>query len=196
MARIALVPIVLALGLAVFVLLAAVVFLVVALCRRSRGDQQRHERISRELERINAMAAAGRISAEEAADLRHALQDQRPPDAGEAGRGRLEKSQHPVLFGVCGGLAEWLRWDVTLFRLGYALATLLIAGFPGIIAYIILAIAMPQPGNAPRSTGKTVALVLLVLLIPLLLMCLLGLAVGTIRASHSMGGVPTIQRLH
>lgn len=190
------IALILGLGLVAMALLAAVVALVASLSRRNRYDQQRHERISRELERINAMAAANRITPEEAAELRQALLDQRPPEEAGPGRGRLQKSRSAVLAGVCGGLAEWLRWDPALFRLGYALATLLIAGFPGVIAYIILAIVMPQPGSTPRAAGKTIAMVLLVLLIPVLLLGLLALVFGTLRVSHSMGGLPAVQRLH
>ena len=49
-----------------------------------------------------------------------------------------------ILAGVCSGLAEWLDWDVTLVRVLYVLVSIFSAGFPGILAYVILWIAMPQ----------------------------------------------------
>lgn len=184
-------------GMVMVSLLAAVVVLVLVLSRRNRSDRQRTERISRELERINAMATAGRISAEEAGELRLALQEQRPvADGWSVGPGRLQKSRNVVLCGVCGGLAEWLRWDATLFRLGYALATLFIGGFPGIIAYIILAIVMPAAEGARRSGSKVAGLILLLLVLPLLCLGLLALCVFGTRATHTFHGIPSIQRLH
>jgi phage shock protein PspC (stress-responsive transcriptional regulator) len=54
--------------------------------------------------------------------------------------------QHKVLGGVCGGLAEWLGWDVTLVRLLYVVVSILSAAFPGILVYVVLWIVMPQEG--------------------------------------------------
>lgn len=52
--------------------------------------------------------------------------------------------RHRILGGVCGGLAEWLGWDVTLVRILYVVVSILSIAFPGTVAYIILWIAMPQ----------------------------------------------------
>jgi phage shock protein PspC (stress-responsive transcriptional regulator) len=52
--------------------------------------------------------------------------------------------QHKVLAGVCGGLAEWLGWDVTLVRILYVVVSILSAAFPGILVYVVLWIVMPQ----------------------------------------------------
>ena len=46
--------------------------------------------------------------------------------------------------GVCGGFADWLGWDVTLVRVLYVVVSLLSAAFPGLLAYIILWIVMPE----------------------------------------------------
>ncbi|MFA6401769.1 MAG: PspC domain-containing protein [Salinivirgaceae bacterium] len=56
---------------------------------------------------------------------------------------RLTRSRNKIIAGVCAGLAEWLGWDVTLIRVLYALVSILSAGFPGILVYIILWIVMP-----------------------------------------------------
>lgn len=59
-------------------------------------------------------------------------------------RDRLTRSDNRVIAGVCGGLAEWLGWDVALVRLLYLLLSIFSAGFPGVLAYIILWILMPE----------------------------------------------------
>lgn len=53
--------------------------------------------------------------------------------------------RYRLLGGVCGGLAEWLGWDVTLVRVLYVVVSVVSAGFPGILAYIILWFVMPDP---------------------------------------------------
>ena len=55
----------------------------------------------------------------------------------------LKKSKDKVIAGVCGGLAKWLGWDITLTRVIYALLTICTA-FAGVIIYIILWIVMPN----------------------------------------------------
>ena len=60
-------------------------------------------------------------------------------------RNPLRRSRsHSIIAGVCGGLAEWLGWDVTLVRVLYVVVSIVSAGFPGILAYIILWIVMPK----------------------------------------------------
>ncbi len=48
-----------------------------------------------------------------------------------------------MIGGVCGGLAEWLGWDITLVRFLYAILTVFTA-FAGVIVYLILWIIMPR----------------------------------------------------
>jgi len=45
---------------------------------------------------------------------------------------------------VCGGLAAWLGWNVTLVRILYVVVSILSAAFPGLLVYIILWIVMPK----------------------------------------------------
>jgi len=52
--------------------------------------------------------------------------------------------QHRLIGGVCGGLADWLGWDVTLVRVLYVIISIISAAFPGLLAYIILWIVMPD----------------------------------------------------
>ena len=55
-----------------------------------------------------------------------------------------------MLFGVGGGLAEYLEIDTVLVRV--AIVVLCFAGGLGIIAYIALALVMPE---APEGSGET-----------------------------------------
>jgi phage shock protein C len=57
----------------------------------------------------------------------------------------LYRSRHKkIIAGVCGGLADWLGWDVTLVRILFVLVSLLSAAFPGILIYVLLWALMPQ----------------------------------------------------
>jgi phage shock protein C len=57
---------------------------------------------------------------------------------------RLTKSEdQKMLFGVCGGLAEYFGLDATLVRLAFVFLTIIGVGSP-IIIYIILAFVMPN----------------------------------------------------
>jgi len=47
-----------------------------------------------------------------------------------------------MLAGVCGGVAEYLGWDVTIVRVLWIILTL--AGGSGVLLYIILWLVMPQ----------------------------------------------------
>jgi len=49
-----------------------------------------------------------------------------------------------VIAGVCGGIARSLGWSSTAVRVLYVLVSVVSAGFPGILVYIILWAVMPQ----------------------------------------------------
>jgi phage shock protein C len=53
-----------------------------------------------------------------------------------------------MIAGVCGGLAQWLGWDATLVRVLYVVVSILSAAFPGLIAYVILWVVMPEGADA------------------------------------------------
>lgn len=58
---------------------------------------------------------------------------------------RLTKSKkNSMLFGICGGIAEWLDWDPTVVRIAYVLASIFSAAFPGFLIYIMLIFIMPD----------------------------------------------------
>ncbi len=57
---------------------------------------------------------------------------------------RLYRSEsNKMIAGVCAGLAEYLGIDVTLVRILYIVASVVLVGFPGILVYIILWAVMP-----------------------------------------------------
>ena len=58
-------------------------------------------------------------------------------------QGHLRKGRNKMLTGVAAGVADYAGLDPTLVRLAFVLLTL--AGGPGLILYIILALVMPQP---------------------------------------------------
>ena len=55
---------------------------------------------------------------------------------------RLYRSRNSrMIAGVCGGLGEYLGIDPTIVRLIFVAAVL--AGFAGVLAYLILAVVIP-----------------------------------------------------
>ncbi|WP_137597247.1 PspC domain-containing protein [Paucilactobacillus kaifaensis] len=60
---------------------------------------------------------------------------------------KLQRSSEKVFAGVLGGFAEYLGWDKTLVRVGYAAVTLFTAFIPGILLYIVAAVVMPDGDN-------------------------------------------------
>ena len=60
-------------------------------------------------------------------------------------QGQLAKSRrNRMLWGVCGGIADWVGWDPTLVRILYVLVSVVSTGFPGILVYVILLLIMPE----------------------------------------------------
>jgi phage shock protein PspC (stress-responsive transcriptional regulator) len=56
----------------------------------------------------------------------------------------VRSRRNRMIAGVCGGLAAWLGWDVTLVRVLYVLVSIASVAFPGILVYVVLWIVMPQ----------------------------------------------------
>lgn len=66
-------------------------------------------------------------------------------------KSRLERSNaNRVIAGVCGGIAEYLAVDPTLVRVAFVVMGFF--GGVGILAYIVLLILMPQPGQPAPFT--------------------------------------------
>ncbi len=70
---------------------------------------------------------------------------------------KLTRSSHDkMIAGVCGGLGQYLGIDSTVVRLIFVLLAL--AGGPGILAYIILWLVVPEdnvlPANQPPEETR------------------------------------------
>lgn len=59
----------------------------------------------------------------------------------------VRSRDHRIIAGVCGGLADWLGWDPTVLRIVYVVVSVVSAAFPGLIAYIVLWVLMPEEGR-------------------------------------------------
>lgn len=59
-------------------------------------------------------------------------------------RQKLQRSDNRIIAGVCGGIAEYLGWDIALTRIGYILLSILSAAFPGVLVYLLLWLIMPE----------------------------------------------------
>lgn len=57
---------------------------------------------------------------------------------------RMYLSKDKKLLGVCAGVAEFYDVDPTLVRLGWMVVTVLTGVVPGIIAYFVAAVVMPD----------------------------------------------------
>lgn len=55
---------------------------------------------------------------------------------------RLYRSKDKKIFGVCGGIAEYIDADPTIIRLATAIITCCSFGF-GVLAYVIAALIIP-----------------------------------------------------
>lgn len=64
---------------------------------------------------------------------------------------RLYKSEdNRQLDGVLGGIAEYLNVDATVIRVAYTLLTFVTGVFPGLLAYMVLAIIMPRKSEVTK----------------------------------------------
>ena len=57
---------------------------------------------------------------------------------------KLLRSQNAMIAGVCGGIANYFSLDPTLVRVGYVILSVISAGFPGILIYLLLMLIMPK----------------------------------------------------
>jgi len=52
-----------------------------------------------------------------------------------------------VVFGIMGGLGEYFDVDPVILRAGYTAFSFFTGVFPGVLAYIIMAIIIPKENN-------------------------------------------------
>lgn len=57
---------------------------------------------------------------------------------------RLTRSNNKIIAGVLAGFAEYFNIDPTLLRVIYVVVSILSAGFPGLLIYLICWVLIPQ----------------------------------------------------
>ena len=58
--------------------------------------------------------------------------------------GLYRSTDDKMIAGVCGGIAEYFGWDPTLVRVGYVLLSMGSVFFPGVIAYLVMMVVIPE----------------------------------------------------
>ena len=70
----------------------------------------------------------------------------------------LRSRRNRKIAGVCAGLADYAGMDVTAMRLLWAIVAVLSGIVPGIIAYLVAWMVMPEePERAPVPAGQPVS---------------------------------------
>lgn len=69
---------------------------------------------------------------------------------------KLTKSRNKKVSGVAAGIAEYFNIDPTLVRIAFVVALIASGGPPVILAYIILAIVMPDPDKSKSEARVTI----------------------------------------
>ena len=59
-------------------------------------------------------------------------------------RKRLTRSKDKMVAGVLAGIADYLNIDPTIIRILYVVLSIASIGFPGLIAYLIMWIIIPE----------------------------------------------------
>jgi phage shock protein C len=61
-----------------------------------------------------------------------------------AARKLYRSSENKMLFGLFGGIGEYLNVDATVLRLLFLLFTIFTGFFPGLFVYLVAALVVPQ----------------------------------------------------
>ena len=72
------------------------------------------------------------------------------------GKKRLTRSRNKKVSGVAGGIAEYFNIDPTLVRIAFVVGLVASGGPPVILAYIIMAIVMPEPETDASEKSITI----------------------------------------
>lgn len=57
---------------------------------------------------------------------------------------RLTRSREKMIAGVLAGIANYLDMDPTIVRIVYVILSIASVGFPGVLAYIVMWIIIPE----------------------------------------------------
>ena len=72
------------------------------------------------------------------------------------GKKRLIRSRNKKIAGVAGGIAEYFSIDPTLVRIAFVIGMIASTGWPMILAYIVMAVVMPEPESDPSEGRITI----------------------------------------
>ena len=61
-----------------------------------------------------------------------------------ANSGLYRSNRHNMIAGVMGGIAERFGWNANLLRIIFVLVSVMSAGFPRILVYLVLWLLMPK----------------------------------------------------
>ncbi len=68
---------------------------------------------------------------------------------------KITKSKdNKVIFGVCGGFGEYFERDPVLFRVLFVILLFMSGFIPFLIAYVIVALLMPEAGSVGGEDNK------------------------------------------
>jgi phage shock protein C len=97
-------------------------------------------------EQLDALLATGKISEQEHAALRKAMEatkeEESRPKSRTPSRTVCRSSTERVIAGVCGGIAKSMGADPWIVRIG-AILLLLFTGGTAVVAYLVVALALP-----------------------------------------------------
>lgn len=74
----------------------------------------------------------------------------------EDGKRKLTKSRNKKVSGVAAGIADYFNIDPTLVRIAFVVGLIASGGPPVILAYIIMAIVMPDPDKSKSEARVTI----------------------------------------
>lgn len=69
--------------------------------------------------------------------------------------GLYRSDRKKMIAGVMGGIAERFGWNANLLRIGFILLSVLSAGFPGILVYLVLWFVIPKQSARLISSTNT-----------------------------------------
>jgi phage shock protein C len=72
------------------------------------------------------------------------------------GKKRLIRSKNKKIAGVAGGIADYFSIDPTLVRIAFVIGMIASTGWPMILAYIVMAVVMPEPESDPSEGRITI----------------------------------------
>lgn len=71
-------------------------------------------------------------------------------------QGLYRSTGQSMIAGVIGGIAERFGWNANLLRIIFVLVSVMSAGFPGILVYLVLWLLMPKQAKIEHQNGHNI----------------------------------------